>query len=293
MVQPELPTLDQVCAQALSLPCSPIVLPRLVAALANKDDTVGEIEKIILMDSALTAATLRLANSAFFAGTERIETVSDAIFTLGHRELFRLASLTVVSRWEQVHAERLPWEPGDYSRHSLCTALAAEVLAEMKGGEDPDVAYTAGLVCDFGKLALAYSCAAFYPAISANARGSGCTWEQAEVSVLGYNHAQVGGRLLETWKFPQAMIESTLFQFDPAAASPANQGLLALLHAARYVALSLGPGVTEGGYLFHLRGDLLAQHGYVTELIETAEIEVRERMLKRLGSLSPVRERVA
>ncbi len=276
--------LDELCALAVKLPCSPAVLPQLMAAMQDQTNTTGEVERVIRLDSSLAGATVRLANSSFFGGKSRIESVNDAVLTLGQRELFRLASISLIGRWEDAHASALPWEPGDYARHSLCTALAAEVLAEEIPGNDPEVAYTCGLVCDIGKLVLAYFCPTFYPEISEKVSASGCTWEEAETSVLGYNHSKVGAQLLRTWKFPDTLARAVQCQFRPTDASTDVQPQLALLQAARYVAVCLGPGVTEGGFMFKLDGPLLERFGYTTAAIEHAILEVRERFLKRMGT---------
>lgn len=275
---------DELCALAIKLPCSPAVLPQLIAAMSDEHNTNGEVERVIRLDPSLAGATVRLANSSFFSGKSRIETVTDAVLTLGQRELFRLASISTLSRWEDSHRDSLPWEPGDYTRHSLCTALAAEVLAEERGGIDPEFAYTAGLVCDIGKIVMAYFCAPFYPGVSAHAMSGEVTWEQAENAVIGYNHSKVGSQLLHLWKFPANLARAVQFQFRPHEASPEVQAQLALLQAARYVAVCLGPGVTEGGFHFRLDGELLERYGYTSEMIEHALIEVRERFLKRMGS---------
>src|SRR5688572_13391375 len=93
------PTIEQVCERALRLPCSPAILPRLITVLVSADSSADDIADIIKVDSSLAAATLRLANSAFFAGGTPAETVADAVVRLGQRELYRLAALALVSRW--------------------------------------------------------------------------------------------------------------------------------------------------------------------------------------------------
>src|SRR5262249_3398451 len=147
---------------------------------------------IIKIDSALAASTLRLANSAYFSGGGAAETIADAVIRLGAQELYRLAPLALGSRWETGSSRG---EPGDFCRHALCPALAAEELAETSERVDPQTAYTAGLVCDLGKLAVAHGCAAFFPAIRTHCATRGGTWSQAEREVLGYTHADVGARL--------------------------------------------------------------------------------------------------
>jgi HD-like signal output (HDOD) protein len=277
------PRLDEVCALALKLPCGPALLPRLIATLQDAESTAHEIERIISLDSALAAATLRLANSAHYGAGEPISALDEAILRLGQREVYRLAALALVSRWETVHHASLRWAPGDYSRHSLCTALAAEVLAEATERIDPAAAYTAGLICDIGKLALAYICAPFYPAISDCCALAPCTWEQAEKSVLGYDHTEAGARLLRAWRFPELLAQAVEHQLDPARAPAAVMPLLAHLHAAKYLAVTLGPGVTEEGFLFALHGAFLGEWGFTSDFLEEAMIEVRARAIDRLG----------
>ncbi len=79
------PTIDQVCERALRLPCSPAILPRLITVLVANDSSADDIADIIKVDAALAAATLRLANSAYFAGGTPSDTVSDAVVRLGQR----------------------------------------------------------------------------------------------------------------------------------------------------------------------------------------------------------------
>lgn len=273
------PTINQVCERALRLPCSPALLPRLIGVLASNDSTADEIADIIKVDSALAASTLRLANSAYFSSSGKVETITDAVIRLGHRELYRLAALALVSRWEAVSDRGAP---GDFCRHALCTALAAEVLAETSERVDPQTAYTAGLVCDLGKLAVAHACAPFFPAIRTHCATRGGTWSQAELEVLGYTHAEVGGQLLRAWSFPEQLVIAAEYCERPSAAPGEALPLLAHLHAAKYVATSFGPGVSEDGFLFELDANFLGEWGFTPELLQETMTIVHERAKVRL-----------
>ena len=120
-------------------------------------------------------------------------------------------------------------------------------FAEASGGTDPQMAYTAGLVCDIGKLAIAYACAEYYPRISERTVRGTCTWAEAERAVLGYDRIQVGARLLRAWRFPEKFARAVELQAHPERAPAELAPLVAHLHAARYLAVSLGPGVTADG----------------------------------------------
>jgi len=275
-------TIEQVCDKALRLPCSPSLLPRLALALQSDESSAFEIERLISLDASLAAATLRLANSAAF-GRGGIDTLEGAIFRLGAKEIYRLAALVLVNRWETGTNKALRWEPGDFSRHALCTAIAAEVLSEMTGRLDPQTAYTAGLVTDLGKLALAHCCAEFYPAVRAFCADKKGTWEQGETAIMGYNHTDVSLRLLKAWKFPESFISAATYMLRPAEAPSTVLPLLAHLHAAKYLATAFGPGVTEEGFLSTLHGGFLREWGFTTELLERAMPVVLERASARLG----------
>ncbi|MEO7414336.1 MAG: HDOD domain-containing protein [Opitutaceae bacterium] len=277
-------TLEQVCSQAQRLPCSPSLLPRLIAVLQDTNSGVGEIEDVIQLDPALTASTVRLANSAFFAKSEPVQSVGEAVMRLGQKEIFKLASLALANRWESGAGKgAYQGDPGDFSRHALCVGLAAEALAERTGEVNSEAAYTAGLVCDMGKLAIAQICGAFFPEIRVQRAKQGGSWLEAERAVLGYDHAQVGARLLRTWNFPAMFISAAEYYHRPAQAPAGSRPLLGHLHAAKFLAVSYGAGVTEEGFLFELDEAFLAACGFTPEqLLELLPV-MHERALARLG----------
>lgn len=279
MADTQPPSIEVVCERALRLPCSPAILPRLISTLAAVNSSAEDIADIIKIDSALAAATLRLANSAYFAARTPAETIADAVIRLGGQELYRLAALALVSRWE---SNSTHVDPGDFCRHALCTALAAEVLAETSERVDPQTAYTAGLVCDLGKLAVAHACAPFFPAIRTHCATRGGTWSHAEREVLGYSQADVGARLLKAWSFPSALAIATEFCERPLDAPPSALPLVAHLHAGKYVATSFGPGVSEDGFLFELDTALLEEWNFTPELLQETMTIVHERAKLRL-----------
>ena len=281
MSNPIPPTIEQVCNAALKLPCAPSLLPRLAEALQSDSSSSQQIERLITLDPSLAASTLRLANSAAVS-RGKVESVEEAIFRLGAREIYRLAALALVGRWESTLGD-LRWGAGDFSRHALCTAIAAEVLAGTTERLDPQVAYTAGLVCDLGKLTLAHTCNDFYPAIRAHVEQTQCTWEQGERTMLGYNHADAGMRLLKGWTFPPLFIMAVEHQFQPASAPAEALALLAHLHAAKYLATSMGPGMLEEGFKSTIHGAFLKEWGFTTETLEAAMPIVLERAQSRLG----------
>ena len=287
------PTFAEVCEKALRLPCSPALLPRLIGVLENEDASIDQLQEVIQIDPALASSTLRLANSAYFAaGSNLVENLGEALMRLGQKEVYRLAALSLASRWMTQKVEGYRWEAGDFCRLSLVTAVAAEYLAEETGRVDPKTAYTAGLVHEIGKLAVAHACAEQFPAVRVEQSSSGCTWLQAEKKVLGFDHAEVGAELLRRWKFPPSLVAVGVHN-PPKASDPADAlPLLVHVHAAKFLAVTIGAGVAEDGFLFELNSTLLVEWGFTPEMLELAIPEVLERAGKLLrenlshGSLS-------
>lgn len=263
----------------MRLPCSPALLPRLISALQAQDSSADDIAAVVTVDPGLASATLRLANSAYFGAAMPAESVSEAVIRLGQHELYRLAALALVSRWD---SSSISGNAGDFCRHALCTALAAEVLAETTERVPPQTAYTAGLLCDLGKLAITHTCGDFFPAIRAHAAANGCAWTDSETAVLGYHHIEVGARLLKAWNFPPLLVAIAEFYLRPAEAPADALPLIAHLHAAKYIATSFGPGVGEEGFLFELNESFLLEWGFTPELLQEAMPVVHERAVSRL-----------
>lgn len=255
------------------------MLPRLITLLGDTGNTADEIADLIKLDAPLAAATLRLANSVIYGGAQPVETITQAVIRLGLRELFRLAALALVSRWESASPRG---EPGDFCRHALCVALAAEALAEGTGEVDPQMAYTAGLVCDLGKLAIAHSCPAFDGAILARCEAEGCSWADAEKEILGFNHQDAGARLLRAWRYPEVLVAAAEFSERPAQAPEPVRALVAHLHAGRAVAIGLGLGVGTGGFFTHLDAEFCWDWGFTPEILHQVKPVVHERARLRL-----------
>ena len=278
--------LQIVCEMAKSLPAAPWLLPKLQTALLNPDTTVEETEALIKKDAGLSSAILRTANSAFF-GEIKCDSLHEALLRLGNREIFKVASLTIAGRWlSNTVTGGYGWEPGDLCKHSLCVAIAAEIIAKESGKVPPDVAYLAGLLHDVGKLALAYSCAESFEEVRLHQRDNQCSWRESEKVIFGYDHTDVGGILLESWSYPQNLIQTALYYPRPSLAAHEYLPLIAHVHAAKHLSLQLGVGVGEEGFTTELDETVFAQVGLTPEMMEIAMPKILMAAEKILNAIS-------
>lgn len=273
MSAPSIP-LAGLIEQARRLPCAPWLLPRLLNLLDDRDAAADQIESLIRLDSGLATATLRLANSAYFGNSTRCDTFSDAIVRLGFREIYRLVTTKMAGRWLSNSVQGYGWEPGDLYRHSLTVAVAADLIAQETSGTNPELAYTAGLIHDVGKLALAFVCGDSFEEVRACQKQESCSWREAEHQVFNYDHTDVAGELLQTWTFPASLVEVVRFYPRPSLASEEHRALVVHIHAAKHLALCIGTGVGEDGFHTELDEAALRTAGISPAMMEALLPEV-------------------
>jgi putative nucleotidyltransferase with HDIG domain len=279
-------TILDVVEKAKSLPCSPVLLPKLISLLSSSESNIQEIERFVKQDASLTAVTMKVANSAFFSGSgNKCESLNDALFRLGFREMYRIVATTMSGKWLSQGIEGYGWEPGDLYKHSICVAVSAEILAKKKKNIAPEIAYTAGLLHDVGKLAIAFACADKFDAIRQLVQEKQIAWRLAELEILGFDHTQVGAELLKNWQFPDNFIEIAQFYPRPSEARPEFFEIVTHIHASKHLAVSMGVGVGEEGFSTEIDDAALERFGFNGELIEECMPQIlqdSEKMFRNL-----------
>ncbi|MCA9509583.1 MAG: HDOD domain-containing protein [Myxococcota bacterium] len=114
---------------------------------------IGELERVVARDPGLSGALLRVANSSFYGGLEKVLTIRDAVMRLGAKRCSELAAVVAQKKAYRVHDAKLQKMSQELWRHALGCALGSSWLA--KRIEIPEIeaqAALAGLLHDVGKL---------------------------------------------------------------------------------------------------------------------------------------------
>ena len=270
--------LEAVVEMTTSIPCAPMILPKLQRSLLGLYVSTQELQSIIELDPGLATSVLRMANSAFFARDQQCESIANAILRLGTAALSRLTVTSEAGNWLNQPVKGYGWEHGDLCRHSLCVAVTSEVLSLDGGLVEPSVAYTAGLIHDVGKLALAYADSEGLTEVSKLVPSPYPTWEDAEKAVLGYCAADVSGKLLQRWGLPNALVEVATCYLHPSRAGAQNLALVTTVHAAKSIATELGYGVGLDGFYFEIDEAALTKLNFTEEKLQACVPTIVERM---------------
>jgi putative nucleotidyltransferase with HDIG domain len=255
----------------------PEVLMKVSEMINSPHHSAVDIGRVLSNDTGLSARLLKIVNSVFYGYLSRIETVSRAIAVVGSRELQELVLATSVIRiFKGLPSNLVSMDL--FWRHSICCALAARTLAEMRGEQLVERFFVAGLLHDIGSLIL-------YRKLPELAREAiqlsyyeNVPLECAETEVIGFDHSTVGAELLRKWKLPEHLQETTEFHHRPSTAQRFPNDA-ALIHIADAVSDAMKFSNLNGSQVRQVESQVWNLAGIPEESIPSIISEV-ERQLK-------------
>ncbi|MEX1024678.1 MAG: diguanylate cyclase [Planctomycetota bacterium] len=173
-----------------------------VLLLTQRDDcTTEEVVEVLRGDPALTAAVLRLANSAAYDTAHQVGNLRDAASLLGFRQL-RSAALgfSLLSGNRRGNCTAFDYEA--YWTWSISAAVAARAFAEELTGIEPLDAFTCALLSRIGRLALATVHPLPYAKILNSLGSAPGSLESRESAAFAISNLEVSAALLDEWRLP-------------------------------------------------------------------------------------------
>ena len=228
---------EQLANNVTQLASFPDVAFRINDMLRDEDSSAEQIGAVIEPDPALSAALLRLANSALFGIGGNVSNVARAITVVGLREVRDLAfGICATTTFKGIPNDLVSVE--DFWKHSLYCAVAARHIgarARVRGG---DSLFTAGLLHDIGHLVMFNQCPdkARQALLHSVDENDGVAVYLSEREIFGFDHAAVGAALARQWRLPESLCAAIEFHHDPYAADELTDSILAV-HIANSVAV--------------------------------------------------------
>ena len=228
------PSIDAISARLMKLAPMPSVMTMLIQSL-NDDMDFRKLASAIGSDPVLAARVLRVANSSFYGLPRQVSSIQDAATVLGSRSVRALVLAAAVTG--QFPASALAeFNLGACWRHGIGTAICARIFAQH-AGLSPDAAFAAGLLHDIGRVGLATSCPEYYRPVLAFRLERDCPCGEAELAVLGVDHAAVGLSIAQRWNLPEAIQDAVANHHTPR--TDGTLALTGVVHIADVVAHAL------------------------------------------------------
>ncbi len=181
---------------------SPLTL-KLIELAADDNSSLKEIAGLIEKDPSLTIRILKLANSVFFR-RQLVKSVQQAVVRLGVRQT-RLLALSLLMKDTFPLGKVGAADYRHFWRLCLYQGLIAQSFAQRLKTVDAEEAFTAGFTQEIGLLAMLRAFAdldgsvsiPWYPLTRL------LEWEREH---YGMDHREIGGYILDRWKFPASFI---------------------------------------------------------------------------------------
>jgi HD-like signal output (HDOD) protein len=217
-----------------SMPSLPQLYVNLNKELKCTEVNMNRVSKIIENDVGMTAKILQLVNSSFFGFPTRITNPGQAVKLLGIDTIKTMVlSVHIFTEFDK--------ESGDFQfqpvwQHSMDVAAMARKIAEVEKASTQIIesAFIAGMLHDCGKMILAANLPKQYNKILKVKDSRKVPIHEAEKSVLGSTHADVGAYLLGLWGMSDSVLESVAYHHNPSDAPTLSFQPLTCVHAANY-----------------------------------------------------------
>lgn len=205
-----------------SIPPFPATALKALNLVSGTDTSLIELCDLIRCDPAFSTAVLTLANSPLVAFPKTVTSVLQASMILGFRRLRRIVFTLGFKNYlrdSYTPMMKLCW------RHGLACALIAERSAKWSF-LDNDFAYTAGILHDIGRVALATLMPEAYARVVVRGVDTPQDLLPSERELCGIDHCEAGHSLLTAWSLPEAFIEIAERHHAPDAFLSGTSSLL-------------------------------------------------------------------
>jgi putative nucleotidyltransferase with HDIG domain len=180
--------------------------------MAGTDTSLAELCSLVRCDPVFAGEILRIANSPLVAFSKEITSILQASMLLGFRRLRRVVVTVGLRSYMEksfTPALRSCW------RHSIACAMIGERTARWNS-VDRDFAYTAGILHDIGRVALAtIDPQGYSDLIQRAAEQPAWAALRYEREAFGIDHCSAGRLVAMAWKLPEDFLEITSHHHEP------------------------------------------------------------------------------
>jgi putative nucleotidyltransferase with HDIG domain len=254
---PQKPSIDEIISRFENASPPPTALMQVLNLMERPEVSAEDLAEVIRNDQRLTAVLLKLCNSAAYGLSKKIETIQNAVAILGFKTLKSLVYSMLSHSTLNKPLDGYGLDSGALWTNALTGALFAKALSKKHQWADPEVAFTAGLLRDMGKLALNDYVGEETKSIEQAARRDQGGYDHAEASVFGIDHAELGYEIAKKWQLPESLCMAIRYHHHPKRLrdeNPSKEALkvVSIVHLADILTVMIGYGVGSDGLMYTL-----------------------------------------
>lgn len=227
----------------ICIPPCPAILTKLMKEMRANEPNFIRISQLISEDTSLSAAMLKMINSAFYGLRTKATSVQQAVHLLGLSQVSKLVTGVLLrDTFTKGSSARMD----AYWESSSTIAQISAYLAGQFDGFKRDEAYTFALFRDCGMLAMMNSYKDYKPILPGELAPDNLGIIAYEDNLHKINHARVGCNLAKMWLLPAEIYKPIFWHHDYIALQQGHADIT--VADAKHIALAL---VAEWIYVTH------------------------------------------
>ncbi len=185
------------------MPAFPPSIYRILKLTADINCEPKDLVRVIDLDPVLTLKLLQLVNSPYFGLSRQISSIKQAVVCVGINTMKNLALTIAPLEMLSGTINDAPFMES-LRAHAIGVGVIAKHLARRIGISEVESTdfFVAGLLHDFGKIALFRFTPEAYKSTLDLATKKKITLLQAEQELLGVTHTKIGAMLGHKWRLP-------------------------------------------------------------------------------------------
>jgi HD-like signal output (HDOD) protein len=175
---------------------------RIRELIDDESSTIDDISEVILLDPALSATVLKLANSPFFSYPGKIDTISKAVLVLGITEVYNLViAYFTTEAFKNIDANQDYLD--EFWVKSVDCALLMKFLGTSLGIVNAERLFILGLLHNLGELVV-HQIATEKQRACESLDINLLPWVKQQ-DILGFTFGECSAELLKQWQLPYSI----------------------------------------------------------------------------------------
>ncbi len=217
------------------LPSIPITLQKIIETSSDPNSSAEDMQNTIEKDQAISAAILKLANSAYYGYARQVNDIKQAIIVIGFNTAVSVAISISVLKTLSEKFQCKEFNLVDFWRHTIATGETARIIAREIEFPLQSQAYIFGLLHDIGKVVLFFLHGSDFDDAVFESRTLKNPLHSVESKIFGFDHQTAGGWLADRWKLPEAIVSGIKYHHDIESCPKDFISEALITHAANYI----------------------------------------------------------
>lgn len=279
---------DRILQSTDKLPPFPMVIQRAIQLMEDPRSSAQNLVEVLQFDPSITANVLNLCNSAYFGLRRTVSSLREALILVGFDPLMEIILSQESTQFLKDPCRGYDLGQTDLWKHSVACALLSRIISKRLHREATLTLFTAALVHDMGKIMMGRFVQDYSGQIRMLTGEGQLSFTEAEKEIFGIDHAELGGKVAEKWKFPRPIISAVRHHHAPSRASE-DRETVELIYLCDLVAMITGIGGGADGLTYRGDPDVMKRHHLTEKDIEQFIVKLEERFQLVEGALDAKR----